>query len=150
MNWLPRKNVLVPVDFSENSRFGLQTAREMVDDLAHLHVIHVLPIMEVADPGVIWETIDDRSRRQHAEKALRQEMQEQGLDDDVQVTVRFGDPGHEIVAHADEIEAGLIVVSSHGRTGLRHLLLGSVAERVVRLARCPVLILKHPRNVVPH
>ena len=98
MNWLPRKNVLVPVDFSDDARAGLQTAREMVDDLAHLHVIHVLPIMEVADPGVIWETIDDHSRREHAEKALHQEMSEQGLDDHLQIVVRFGDPSHEIVA----------------------------------------------------
>ncbi len=143
MNWLPRKNILVPVDFSDDSRAGLQTAREMIKDPAHLHVIHVLPIMEVADPGVIWDTIDDQSRREHAEKALRQEMCEQGFDDEVHIVVRFGDPGHEIVAYAEEIEAGLIVVSSHGRTGLRHLLLGSVAERVVRLARCAVLVLKH-------
>ncbi|MBN1589253.1 MAG: universal stress protein [Pirellulales bacterium] len=142
MNWLPRKNILVPVDFSDDSRAALQTAREMVKDLARLRVIHVLPIMEVADPGIVWETIDDESRRGHAEDALRRELAEQGFDDPITIVVRFGDPGHEIVAFADEIDAGLIIVSSHGRTGLRHLLLGSVAERVVRLAHCPVLVLK--------
>jgi nucleotide-binding universal stress UspA family protein len=143
MNWLPRKNVLVPVDFSDDSRAGLQTAREMTTDPANMYILHVLPIMEVTDPGVIWETIDDESRRDHAEEALRKEIQEQGLDDQVQIVVRFGDPGHEITAFADEIDAGLIVVSSHGRTGLKHLLLGSVADRVVRLSHCPVLVLKH-------
>jgi len=142
MNWLPRKNVLVPLDFSDDSRAALRTAREMITDLTNMYVVHVLPIMEVTDPGVIWETIDDQSRREHAEVAVRQELRQQGLDDRIQIAVRFGDPGHEIVAYAAEIEAGLIVVSSHGRTGLRHLLLGSVAERVVRLAHCPVLVLK--------
>jgi len=145
MNWLPRKNVLVPVDFSTDSRVALQTAREMIQDPANVYVIHVLPVMEVTDPGVIWDTIDDMSRREHAEAALAEEMRRQGVDEAVHVVVRFGDPGHEIVAYAEEIEAGLIVVSSHGRTGFRHLLLGSVAERVVRLAHCPVLVLKQKK-----
>jgi nucleotide-binding universal stress UspA family protein len=56
--------------------------------------------------------------------------------------VRFGDPGREIAAHAEELHAELIVMPSHGRTGLSRLFIGSVAERVVRLAHCPVLILK--------
>ena len=143
MNWLPRKNVLVPTDFSDDSRAALRTAREMIEDLVHMHVIYVLPIMEVAEPGIIWDTIDDQSRREHAEEAVRRELSELGFDNQIKVAVCFGNPGHEIVAFAEEIDAGLIVVSSHGRTGLRHLLLGSVAERVVRLAHCPVLILKH-------
>jgi len=143
MSWLPRQSVVVPIDFSEDSRTALAIAREMVEDLAMMHVIHILPVMEVSDPGVIWDTIDDQSRREHAEDALRAELSQQGLDDRVRVIIRFGDPGHEIVAYADEIDAGLIALSSHGRAGLRHLLLGSVAERVVRLAHCPVLVLKH-------
>ncbi|MEZ6094353.1 MAG: universal stress protein [Pirellulaceae bacterium] len=54
----------------------------------------------------------------------------------------FGDPGSEITRFAKENDAGLIVISSHGRTGVSRLLLGSVAERVVRLAPCPVLVLR--------
>jgi nucleotide-binding universal stress UspA family protein len=142
MNWLPRKTVVVPVDFSEDAMAALATAREMVKDPTHLHVIHVLPLLEVTDPGVIWETIDDESRRKHAEKALREELERLNVDKGVCMVVRFGDPGHEIVDYAEQVEAGLVVVSSHGRSGLRRLLLGSVAERVVRLAHCPVLVLK--------
>ena len=56
--------------------------------------------------------------------------------------VRFGDPGREIAAFAESQHADLIVMPSHGRTGLSRILIGSVAERVVRLAHCPVLILK--------
>jgi nucleotide-binding universal stress UspA family protein len=56
--------------------------------------------------------------------------------------VAFGDPGQRITAYAEEVGADVIVMPSHGRTGLKRLLLGSVAERVLRLAHCPVLVLK--------
>lgn len=142
MNWLPRQNVVVPIDFSEDSFNSLKTASEMIDDPAHLHVIHVLPFMEVSDPGVIWQTIDDESRIEHATEALKRAMAERGFSG-LKIEVRFGDPGHEIIEYAQQIEAGLVVVASHGQSALRHLLIGSVAERVVRLAHCPVLVLKH-------
>ena len=58
------------------------------------------------------------------------------------MAVRFGDPASEIVDFASGIAADIIVLPSHGRTGLTHLLIGSVAERVIRLAKCPVLVLK--------
>ena len=60
----------------------------------------------------------------------------------VDFQVRFGDPGREIAGFAETLHAELIVMPSHGRTGLSRFLIGSVAERVVRLAHCPVLILK--------
>ncbi len=144
MNWLPRRTVVVPIDFSVDSFASLETAREMSQEPLSLHVIHVLPILEAADPGVIWQTIDDASRRQHAKDALLEELQKRQWDD-MNVEVLIGDPGHEIANYAEELDAGLVVVASHGQTGLRHLLLGSVAERVVRLAKCPVLVLKHKK-----
>ena len=58
------------------------------------------------------------------------------------VDVEFGDPGNQIVDFAERISAELIVIPSHGRTGIERLLLGSVAERVARLAPCPVLVLR--------
>jgi nucleotide-binding universal stress UspA family protein len=60
----------------------------------------------------------------------------------IHVTVAIGDAGHEIVALAEKVHADLLVMPSHGRTGLKRLLIGSVAERVVRLAHCPVLVLR--------
>jgi len=141
MSWLPRRTVVVPVDFSEDSLDALDTAAEVVDSPEHLHVVHVLPILEPADPGIIWQTIDDESRQEHAGDALKEALAERGHKD-TEVVVRFGDPGHEISDYAAEIDAGLIVLSSHGQTALMHLLIGSVAERVVRLAHCPVLVLK--------
>ena len=141
MSWLPRKTVVVPVDFSDDSLAALDTAAEVVDAPEHLHVIHVLPILEPADPGIIWQTIDDDSRQEHASEALQEALAGRGHKD-LHVVIRFGDPGHEISDYAAEVEAGLVVVSSHGQTALMHLLIGSVAERVVRLAHCPVLVLK--------
>ena len=141
MSWLPRQIVVVPVDFSDDSFAALQTARELVDDPAHLHVVHVLPILEANDPGVIWHMIDDESRGQHAAEALKKQLADRGRQR-LQVAVRFGDPGYEIAQYAEQVDAGLIVVSSHGKSGLTRLLIGSVADRVVRLAHCPVLVLK--------
>ena len=141
MSWLPRATVVVPIDFSEDSFAALSTASELVTDPTHLHVIHVLPELEPADPGVIWHTIDDEGRTKHAAEALQKELHARGVRAG-QSVIRIGDPGHEIAEYAEEVSAGLVALSSHGRTGLRRLLLGSVADRVVRLARCPVLVLK--------
>ena len=142
MNWLPRKTVVVPIDFSDDSFASLEAAREMAQEPASLHVLHVLPILEAADPGVIWQTIDDAERCRHAKDALVEELgKREWLGMNIEILI--GDPGHEIANYAEKLDAGLVVVASHGRGAIRHLLLGSVAERVVRLAHCPVLVLKH-------
>ena len=133
--------MVVPVDFSDDSFAAMQAAREMVDDPAHLHAVHVLPTLEPNDPGVIWNAIDDESRSRHAGDALRKELAERGHQG-MQVAICFGDPGHEIARYAKNVGAALVVTACHGQSGLKHLLIGSVAERVVRLAHCPVLVLK--------
>ncbi|NQU24997.1 MAG: universal stress protein [Candidatus Nealsonbacteria bacterium] len=138
MSWLPRETVVVPIDFSEDSFAAIDVALEMGADL---HVIHVLPTLEPNDPGVIWATVDDQSRIEHATEAIHKELAARGHNG-LQVAIRFGDPGHEIAQYAAEVNAGAIVLSSHGQSALMHLLIGSVAERIVRLARCPVLVLK--------
>jgi nucleotide-binding universal stress UspA family protein len=105
-----------------------------------LHVVHVLPELLAAEPGVIWASIDDTSRIEHAREAMEKRLVDfQGVD----LRVGIGDPGQVITHLATELQADLIVIPSHGRTGVKRLLLGSVAERVVRLAHCPVLVLRH-------
>ncbi|MBL9123232.1 MAG: universal stress protein, partial [Planctomycetaceae bacterium] len=74
MSWLPKQKVVVPVDFSESSLGALETGLELVADAAHLHAIHVLPVLEPADPGVIWNTVDNHSRAHHAQQALREQL----------------------------------------------------------------------------
>ncbi len=141
MNWLPRKTVVVPIDFSDDSFEAMDVARELVDEQTHLHVVHVLPVLEPNDPGVIWYNIDDEGRKEHASEALQKELAKRSHNA-VEVAIRFGNPGHEIARYAEDVDAGLVVLSSHGQSGLKHLLIGSVAERIVRQAHCPVLVLK--------
>ncbi len=141
MAWLPKRVVVVPYDFSEPAHAVLQTALELVSQPAQLHVIHVLPPLEPADPGVIWSTVSDDSRRHHAEQALAERLQGSPAAG-ATLHVAIGDPGREITDLAAQLSAELIVLSSHGRTGLARLLIGSVAERVTRLAHCPVLVQK--------
>ena len=141
MSWLPKKSVVVPIDFSDESFEALHAALDLAEKPSGLHVIHVLPALEPAEPGVIWQTVDDESRRRHAEQALRERMGDSKLAG-VEVNIAIGDPGHEIADYAQRVGAELIVLPSHGRTGLKRLLIGSTAERVVRLAHCPVLVLR--------
>lgn len=146
MSWLPKKSVVVPFDFSEHSAKALETAREFVDDHAHLHVIHVLPVITATEPGMMWDTIDNEARQRDVEKAFRSGFAATPFHKS-DFHVRFGDPGREIATFAEQIQADLVVMPSHGRTGFSRILLGSVAERVLRLAHCPVLILKPPHHV---
>ena len=141
MNWFRKNLVLVPCDFSEPSIAAVDVALQMVEDATHVHVIHVLPVLAATEPGVVWDTVTDETRQEHVAKVLVDQFEGekyQGL----HFSVAFGDPGHEITAYAQRIGADLIVVPSHGRTGLKHLLIGSVAERVCRMAHCPVLVLR--------
>jgi len=140
-----RERVVVPVDFSEESYRAIDASLEEVDDPSHVYVIHILPPLEPAEPGVVWETIDDSMRCKHAEKFIKEKLSDDKYRGIV-IEVRVGQPGHEIVDYADQIKANLIVLPSHGRTGVRRLLLGSVAERVIRLAHCPILVLKRPAS----
>jgi nucleotide-binding universal stress UspA family protein len=141
MSWLPRKTIVVPIDFSDDSFAALDTAQELVDKAGQMHVIHVLPIITPNEPGVIWEMVDDQSRMVHAETELRKKLARQ-MPAGSKVVIRFGDAGHQIADYAQEVHADLIALTSHGQTGLTRLLLGSVAEKVMRLAHCPVLVLK--------
>lgn len=143
MAWLPKKKVVVPVDFSEQSMAAVDAALELVEEVAGLHVVHVLPVLTDYEANLIWTTANDDARRHHAEMALRERLDDGKLKG-LHISIVFGDPGHQIAQYAEDVQAELIVLPSHGRTGLSRLLIGSVAERVVRLAHCPVLVLKSP------
>lgn len=141
MSWLPKKKVVVPVDFSDESFTALETAAQLVAKPADLHVVHVLPVLDPAEPGAIWNTVDDESRRRHTEQAIRERLEKTPYRE-AHIEVLFGDPGHQVSEYAKSQGAELVVLPSHGRTGLSRLLIGSVAERIVRLAHCPVLVLR--------
>ena len=141
MGWLPKDKVVVPVDFSEESLAAVDVARTLVKDAEHLYVIHVLSPMPSTNPEILWETESYEDRREHCEASLRERFKS---DEQPQIHVRaaIGDPGSEIAAYSEELKADLIVLPSHGRTGISRLLIGSTAERVCRLAHCPVLVLR--------
>ncbi len=141
MPWLPKQRVVVPVDFSDESFQAIETALALVASPADVHVVHVLQEVSIAEVGELMMVVDDKARKHHAEQALRERLSDPQYSG-VQMHVILGDPGSEVAAFAQEQKADLIVLPSHGRTGLLHLLIGSVAERVVRLAHCPVLVLR--------
>lgn len=141
MSLLPKNKVVVPVDFSDNSRKALQDALEMVDDPANVHAVHVLFPLDNVSPGVVWGGVDDEKREQSTREYFRKYLQERNISG-VTVEVLFGDPGLEIADYADRVDADLIVIPSHGYHGVKRLFLGSVAERVIRHARCSVLVLR--------
>ena len=141
MGWSEMNTIVVPVDFSEDSLAAVDTALKIAGSAKPLHVIHVLPELSPLEPGEVWETINEQSRTEHAQQALRDRLSGPTYAG-ITIEILFGDPGHAIALRAEELKADLIVLPSHGRTGLSHLLIGSVAERVVRLAHCPVLVLR--------
>jgi nucleotide-binding universal stress UspA family protein len=141
MSWLPKKFVVVPVDFSEESIAAVETALALVASPADLHVLHILPTIEPSDPEYLWTTADTPARQAHTEQALRERLADPKFAG-VKLHVAFGEAGHGVADFAQQHHADLIVLPSHGRTGLSRLLIGSTAERVVRLAHCPVLVLR--------
>ena len=141
MKWFQNRDLVVPVDFSDDSFAALDVALQLAEKPSLVHVIHVLPLLEPLSPGMVWDTVDEESRSEHAEKALKDKLAESKFEG-IHMAITFGDAGQEIAEFAEKVEAGLIVLPSHGRTGLKRLLIGSVAERVVRLAHCPVLVLR--------
>ena len=114
----------------------------MVEEPSRVHIIHVVPNLE-AEMAFIRNALDGPGRRAAAEEALRKYLGEKGHPD-VDVLVRNGAAGEIIAETAEELGCELIVIPSHGRRGVSRVLLGSVAERVVRLARCSVLVIHGP------
>lgn len=139
-SWQPRL-ILVPTDFSypaeQALKHALALARRTGARLALLHVIHhpVAPDLLFAssrpDRGLMRELAGDRMRRLCARFRLRS----------VQGKIVEGNPAEAIVEHAAALNAGLVVIASRGHSMLERMLLGSTAERVVRQAGCPVLLL---------
>ncbi len=141
MAYFPKSSVLVPLDFSDASMRALEVGLSLVDSPEHVRVIHVLQDLSPLEAGEVWGVVDPLTRIEAARNAIRQKLFDSPIQP-AQIEVRLGDPASGIASYAEEIQAQLIVLPSHGRTGLTRLVMGSVAERVVRLAHCPVLVLR--------
>ena len=146
MKPIAESKIVVPWDFSEMSEHALKVARSMVIDASQLLVIHVdTLVVPAGDPGSIYGVVSQDTQRDNLVQAFRERFKGTELAD-ISFEVRFGDPGSEITKYASQMEANLLVISSHGRTGISRLLIGSVAERVVRLSPCPVLVLRNDED----
>lgn len=147
MAWV--KKILVPVDVGEAAIEALELAHRLADPDGEITIVHVLPILTDYEAGLLMSTVTDEARADYARAAIKK-LQPAGKEGSCQIKVLLGDAGHEIADYAAEHGMDLIIVPSHGRKGIKRILLGSVAERVVRLATCPVLVLKHPHHDGKH
>lgn len=140
----PIKKILCPVDFSDSSEAALDVALGLASKLgSELELLHVIqpPIYVgwedspagLAATAEMLEVSRDRSKQQL--DLLAANFQSRGVP--IRTTLQEGSPHHEIAERSKAVD--LVVMGTHGRTGLPHLLLGSVAERVVRTAVCPVM-----------
>jgi len=141
MKLFSTNRVLVPIDFSEESFKAQQLTLDFVEDPNCLHVLHVLRTLNPGDPGIVWDTMDDRTRQERVKKAFFEKFNEAKYQK-INFTVAIGDPSDRIIEYAKKHSIELIVIPSHGRTGIGRFFLGSVAEKVVRYAHCPVLVLR--------
>ncbi len=140
------RRILVPIDFSENAASVLDWAAHLAQEhgsrILLLHVYH-LPV-EVQQlegaylPPDFWSTVKNEAEQQLGRFA--EDLRGRGLE--VEALVREGYPATVIVEEAESLEADLLVIGTHGLSGLKHMLLGSIAERVVQKAPCPVLTVK--------
>ena len=145
---LPRQ-VLFCTDFSDNSREALRVAVDYAkvfgSELIILHVINSsqlgYPSIEEGMPLDIRAALDNI--QESVDKALNLLAAEcRDFVKSVRVASKIGSPAHEIVRFAEENDLSLIVLGTHGFTGIKHLIMGSTAENVVRTAACPVLTVR--------
>ncbi len=150
----PSPPVLVAVDFSDNGRKAFNAAMKLAEDLGtSLVVVHAFP--EMRGPPLLMgdlerSVINEAKAEVSKEEALTlsedwlQVAREHGLE--VEGVAADGDPADLILSTASQKGAGLIVMGTHGHTGLKHLLLGSVAEEVIRRSKLPVLVVPRKKS----
>ncbi len=141
--------VLVPIDFSDYSKSALKYAVNFVGHFkAELTLIYVVePVIyppdfsmgQIAIPSVDLEM--DKRAVEELNKLAQQEIPSEIK---VKSVVKTGKPFLEIIETAQEEDVDLIIIATHGHTGVEHILFGSTAEKVVRKALCPVLTLREP------
>ena len=143
------KSILVPIDFSGHARKALKYAVPLaMQSGASIRLVYVVePTVYPADLGfgqVVLPGVEDELRQKGAEEL--KELIETEIKDRVPAssTVRTGTPSKEILAEAEESGIDLIVIATHGHSGVEHVLFGSTAERIVRKAHCPVLTIRPP------
>lgn len=145
------KRILVPIDFSDCSKKALQYALPLAQEhQAALTLLHVVtPFVGVSELGAVNYGELEATMRESGKKQLAKLAADEGLSDvSIDPLVRVGSPTQEILALARSLPADLIVISTHGRTGLKHVFLGSVTEHVVQRAPCPVFVVREREHEI--
>ena len=138
------QHILVPIDFSEYANqaldYAIELAQKLQARLTFLHVIHLTPMAmgEIGASGLVPYLEEIETDAQQRMKGIVDRVHQEGLEGEISIVQ--GVPFQIIVDMAGNRDIDLIVMGTHGRTGLTHALIGSVAEKVVRLAPCPVLV----------
>lgn len=146
------KKILVPTDFSEFGEQALVYGCEFAKRFgAELHLLNVVQdaVAMFPEPNMMGTSMNDLvADMQHLAQKQLEEMPDFPGMEEIKVVreVRVGPAFLEIIRYANKAEIDLIVIGTHGRTGIKHMLLGSVAEKVVRKAPCPVLTVSHPER----
>ena len=145
----PFEKILTAIDFSESSDFAfeyaLTLARQFQAELTVMHVINEpVDLRGFYVPHISFEQLE-KEIEEGAEKMMEKFCQtKMGEFTRYTTAVVSGIPYEEVLRKAEETGASLIVLGTHGRTGIDHLIFGSTAERVVRSAACPVLTIRMP------
>ena len=138
------ENILVPIDFSECSKkalvYALPYAKEFGAKITLLYVAHFH--YAASEMGSAEASVSEQQHIERAKNELLKLAQELPACIETKTAVVAGKPFEEIVATAEVLNAGLIIIGTHGAMGLRREFLGSTAERVARYANCPVLIVR--------
>lgn len=149
---LPFKKILYPTDFSEASYEALKAANELALHFStELYLVHVLSLVPIAEASAYYPGATDSSVLEEMKTSAKnslQEIVEQRVPKELHThqIVELGGAADEIIRIGEEEKVDLIVIATHGQTGWRHLVFGSVAEKVVRLAQCPVLTIRAPHT----
>ncbi len=145
------RSILLPTDFSECARHAVPVAASLARTMgARLVCLHVIePVMPAVGWTPVAEPLPLADISEQLESSAARELPKIGECEecaglDVEDVIAHGEAAAEIVRVAEERGVDLIVISSHGRTGLGRILFGSTAESVVRHAHCPVLVVKPP------
>jgi nucleotide-binding universal stress UspA family protein len=150
---LPFKRILCPTDFSEPACKAIIAAAEIAQasgaELILLHVVAPIPALDTASGAPAFDLASYQDELVRSARLALEERRRRRVPDSVcsRALVTIGDAAHEVTRIAEEEGADLIVIATHGRTGWHVRIFGSVAEKVVRLARCPVLTVPcHPEG----
>jgi nucleotide-binding universal stress UspA family protein len=144
------RNILVPTDFSEDSDRAFRTALGIAGEgRSRIFLLHVInrTVQQCAHDYCIDQSIVDRVLNEsivYSNEKLRETVARFHESGNVKVipNLRKGQPHEEILKEASERKADLIVIASHGKTGLKKYFIGSVAEKVMKEAKCPVLLIR--------